>query len=228
MGGQQTISKTGHATSTTISSGGTQTLSGSAVASATLVYAGGEQVLTANATKASLTTLANSGVQRVSAGIASATTIKAGGEQYVTGFGLASATTIDSGGLLVDTLGNAIVSNVTIQLGGTIDFSTLAFVSGATATVNQADLLTIHDGGQTVTLQLAGTYTADQFAVSADGAKGTYVTLSAAHAIGIPPEALPTQAEPGPTPPAPAAAAAAFLPLTPQPPTEPLALPHLS
>jgi autotransporter passenger strand-loop-strand repeat protein len=226
-GGQQTLSN-GHATSTVISAGGTQTLAKSAVASATLIYAGGEQVLTGYGAQASLTTIAKSGVQRVSAGTAVNTLIQAGGQQVVTSDGTATTTTIDSGGRLVDTLGNALVSNVTIQLGGTLDFPTLAFVAGATATVNATDLLTIHDGGQTVTLQLAGTYTADHFAVTADPSGGTYVTLSAAHAIGIPPEALPPQSQPDITNPTPPAPAAALHPITQQTPAEPLFLSHPS
>jgi autotransporter passenger strand-loop-strand repeat protein len=187
-GGVQQVRGTVKADATQIYAGGEQMLSDRARAYATMVYAGGEQLVAGAQATASATTIARSGVQRVTYGSAASATVASGGTQYVTSFGSAEATTLERGGLLVDTLGDAVVSNLAFLLGGTLDLSTLTFVSGATATVNGADVLTVQDGARSTSLQLVGTYAGERFAVTADDKGGSFVTLSAAQDIGMPME----------------------------------------
>ena len=185
-GGVQEARENARADATWISAGGTQTLSDSAQADATTVYAGGEQRVTGARAVASSTRIAGSGMQLVTGGSAVSATIGAGGVQDVTSFGSAEATTLERGGLLMDGLNDAIVSNVTFLQGGTLDFPTLVFVSGASASVNATDVLTVQDGAQSASVQLAGSYTGDRFSVGPDAGSGSFVTLSAAQEIGMP------------------------------------------
>ncbi|MBV9756878.1 MAG: Hint domain-containing protein, partial [Alphaproteobacteria bacterium] len=116
---------------------------------------------------ASHTTIDARAFQDVSAGgIARATAVKKGGIETVVSGGIASGTTLSSGGELVISSGGS-ATLTTVKQGGTIDLATAPFVSGATASLNaKTDVLTIKDGGTTVSLKLAGKYVGEKFRVS--------------------------------------------------------------
>lgn len=68
------------------------------------------------------------------------------------------------------------VNSTTLNIGGAIDVVALVFPSGGPATVNTAtDLLTVNEGGQTYTRQLAGTYSGNSFQLAADVSGGTLI-----------------------------------------------------
>lgn len=100
--------------------------------------------------------------------------ISAGGEQIVSDGSTVTSTTISSGGTLVVGAGGAATD--VIFAGGTLDLTTVGYLSAATPSLNPAtDVLTINGSVQ---VQLAGDYTGDTFYTSNDGQGGTDVTVN--------------------------------------------------
>lgn len=66
---------------------------------------------------------------------------------------------------------------VTIQNGGSIDFSSLAFQSGGSATLEGDPVLTVTEGSTSRSVSLDGNYTGEHFVLSDDGSSGTIATL---------------------------------------------------
>jgi Hint domain len=70
-------------------------------------------------------------------------------------------------------------------IGGSIDATYAAFVSGATASLDAStDVLTFTTGGNTYTYQMAGDYTGEAFQLSADGNGDTLITLTPCYCAG--------------------------------------------
>lgn len=181
-GGAQSLDDFARAAFTQIDSGGVQTVEGDAFALSTQIGAGGKQIVSGPGTGAGIassTVISAQGDQLIEGGSAVAATILSGGLQQAAN-GLAISSLVESGGTLRINAGSA--TDITISIGGTIDYPTVAFVTGASANINAQDLLTVHDGGSVLTLQLQGSYSGDQFQVARDANGGTYVILSAAAA----------------------------------------------
>jgi hypothetical protein len=62
--------------------------------------------------------------------------------------------------------------------GGTIDLGSLAFSGGSAIFNSGSDVLTIIEGEQSATLQLAGSYAGEYFHLAPDGGSGTDITVS--------------------------------------------------
>jgi autotransporter passenger strand-loop-strand repeat protein len=138
---------------------GQQVVSSGGIASGTIVDAGG--------------------VQNVfSGGSAGFTTVGLGGEQEIFGGGSVSGTVVSGGGTEIVAAGGALVSGTIVNSGGTIDIPFLTF-SGGTANVSLSDLLTVTEGANVYTQQLAGDYTGLSFQPLPDLGTGTEVVLSA-------------------------------------------------
>jgi autotransporter passenger strand-loop-strand repeat protein len=192
-GGQQLVFTSGHASGTVISAGGSQFISATGSGVADIVLSGGSQTVSSGGFVIS-TTVSAGGSQFVS-GTASATTISSGGVAYVFLNGFAVSTTILSGGAETISSGgvasNAVVSSgatLTVSSGGllilsgaaaasaisalnfsagSVDFITLAYTAGGTAMLDAAsDILTVTEGANSATLQLAGDYTGYNFTLT--------------------------------------------------------------
>ena len=98
------------------------------------------------------------------------------GFEFVYSGGTTVSTTVNSGGAEVVYSGGS-ASETTLNLSGAIDVAYLPYVAGGSASVNSAGLLTVSDGGQTYTQQLAGTYADANFLLTEDTGGGTLVTL---------------------------------------------------
>ena len=108
-------------------------------------------------------------------GLAVSDTVASGGIQAVQSGGVATATQIDPGGTFL--LAGGAASDIVLSIGGAVDFTALAFATGASAFVDpNTDLLTVSAGGMQASLQLAGDYASDLFQVAGDGAGGTLVS----------------------------------------------------
>jgi autotransporter passenger strand-loop-strand repeat protein len=131
------------------------------------------------------TTISSGGKMTVfSGGTATDTTVSSGGTENVNSGGVASGTTISSGGVL-DILSGGSATDTILQIGGTIDVGYVPYVSGATATLNSStDVLTVTDGGNTLTYQMADSYTGDTFLVSNDSNNNTQITLTPCFCAG--------------------------------------------
>ena len=132
-------------------------------------------------------------------GTAGPTTIDVGATEYVFG-GSPGASTIN-GGLLDLTAGSAGTGPIafagaggTLEIddlttpaapisglaaGDTVDLAALAYASGGSASVNANDLLTVTVGGQSYSLQLAGSTAGETFTLAPDNGTGTLVEASA-------------------------------------------------
>ena len=111
-------------------------------------------------------------------GSAASDMVASGGVQAVQAGGTATGTQVGSGGTLV--LAGGAAGGVQLAIGGAIDFATVTFVPGSTASVAPAtDLLTV--SGTAASLQLAGNYAMDSFLVASDGGAGTLVTAAVAN-----------------------------------------------
>ena len=122
-------------------------------------------------------------------GIASGTEVNNGGRQYVSEAGSAIGTVVNSGGTEIvysyyddyatmDGSGGSDfgAAYTVLNRGGTIDLRSVQYVSGGTATLDPTtDVLTITEGGETYTLQLAGNYAGERFMLS----PGSYGYVSA-------------------------------------------------
>jgi autotransporter passenger strand-loop-strand repeat protein len=126
-------------------------------------------------------------------------TVGSGGTELVLSGGTVASSTIVSGGTEVlapgavvsggisfsGTGGVLVVSGSTMpaasiggfQSGVTIDLANVAFVSGATATLNAGtDVLTVTEAGSSYALQLSGSYLGSNFTLASDGVSGTDIT----------------------------------------------------
>ena len=67
------------------------------------------------------------------------------------------------------------INDTEIEPGATLDLAGLAYVPGATVSLDTpTDLLTIYEGGVSTTLQLFGNYANDRFGISSDLGMGTF------------------------------------------------------
>jgi Hint domain len=90
--------------------------------------------------------------------------------------GTANDTLLGSGGFEVVVSGGTAVST-TVDSGGAIDLANLVFSGGGSAFVDSSDVLSVTEGTDTYTQQLAGNYAGEYFQVSPDTGSGTLVTL---------------------------------------------------
>jgi autotransporter passenger strand-loop-strand repeat protein len=177
----------GSAISAVILRGGTENIASGGTATGTLVSVGGfENISSGGAASNDLITL--SGAQNILAGgSATSTYIFTGGVETVSSGGTVAATTVGSGGEMVLSSGGLAIDPLVIasgslvfSLGGVVDVTSLTYVSGGEANLNSGtDLLTVTEGVETYTLQLAGDYPAgDYFHLAADNDGGTDITLT--------------------------------------------------
>lgn len=90
--------------------------------------------------------------------------------------GVIGSVTVASGG----TINAADISSaggVTIQNGGSIDFSGMAFQSDGSATLEGDPVLTVTEGGVSRSVSIEGNYAGEHFVLSDDGSGGTVATL---------------------------------------------------
>lgn len=114
----------------------------------------------------------------LSGGTTSFSTVSSGGAEYAFSSGTIADTSVDSGGYEIVSSGGAAIST-SIDVSGAIDVAYLAYVGGGSATLNSStDLLTITEGTDSYTQQLAGTYYATEYVTLAAGQYGgTEATL---------------------------------------------------
>jgi autotransporter passenger strand-loop-strand repeat protein len=165
-GGIECVYAGGLAVSTTVSNGGFESVSGG-TASFTTVSSGGSDVVVSGGSDVV-----------VSGGTTVSTTVSNGGFRYVTFGGSATGTTVSSGGTEVLS-STGIATSTTVSLGGAIDVTSLQFVSGGTADLTSASVLSVTEGAHTYTQQLVGDYTGEFFHLSLDPltGSGTLITL---------------------------------------------------
>ena len=174
-GGAIDVQSGGAASGNVINDGAIENVDDGATSRDSYVTDPGQQTVAAGGL--SLGAQVSGGVQTVF-GTANLASVASGGVQIAEAGGTVSATLIGPGGTLDLSGGSA--SRIAVSIGGALDFTSLPFVQGATATVDPStDLLTLNDGASQ-TLQLAGDYSAEAFHVAGDGAAGTLVS-----AIGV-------------------------------------------
>ncbi|GAL98849.1 glycosyltransferase [Acetobacter tropicalis NRIC 0312] len=90
--------------------------------------------------------------------------------------GVIESVTVASGGTInaADILS---AGGVTIQNGGSVDFSGMAFQSEGSATLEGDPILTVTEGGVSSSASLNGDYSGEHFVLSDDGSGGTVATL---------------------------------------------------
>ncbi|MSP02903.1 MAG: hypothetical protein EXR07_17950, partial [Acetobacteraceae bacterium] len=178
-GGLEAVYSGGTASATVVSSGASEFVYSSGLALSVVVSSGGSQTL-------------------YPGGIARGTIVRSLGSQVIFTSGTASGTVVSSGGFAVVSKGGSLTSGVVssggvamifsggtasftaVSRGGTIDLPDLVFSSGGTVVPDPGSgLLSIIEGGNTIQLQLAGTYTGEFFQVAADTGTGTLLTLAA-------------------------------------------------
>ncbi len=191
-GGAQLISSGAVVSSTTISSGGYENVYSNGTAGSTMVAAGGEQYILDGG---SATDTMLYGTQVLFSGaVASETYVGDNAKQYVLAGGSTDFTTIASGGYEIVSSGGT-ATDTLIESGGMLDLAGLIYTSGGTITSStlsqvvqaaarpeasiETTTLTITEGDQTVTLQLAGDYTGEYFhlAPAPGGLSGTILTV---------------------------------------------------
>jgi autotransporter passenger strand-loop-strand repeat protein len=165
LGGAADVSSGAVWSDTTIDGGHEHILSGG-IATVTFVGSFGTQGVGAGGLALD-TTIGDDGVVFVSAGAAAVgTVVQSGGSEVVVSGGLAGGVIVSSGAIL-DLDSGASATNITQLSGGTINLIGLAYVSGGTANLDpNTDVLTIHEGSNTVTLQMSGSYTGEYFHLS--------------------------------------------------------------
>jgi len=171
-----------------IGSGGSAIVGSGGRASAGIV-SGGTLSVNSGGTLTSVTAEA-SGYLYLNSGVTvDGATVDNGGTVYVAPGATVEGTDVTSGGVLnlfpgepSFELASGTAGATTLAAGGAIDLEYLTYVSGATASVNGSDLLTVIAGAGSATLQLAGNYNGESFAVTAGVASdlsfeaGTLVT----------------------------------------------------
>ena len=174
-GGSQVISTGGSATSAVVSSGGAEYVSSGGVASGTTISNGGSQFVYVSGSAVGAV-VDSGGAEYVSlGGVASGTTVAGGGSEIVFSGGSAVGTVVSSGGVEV-VHGGGVATSTTVEHGGEIDLADLKF-SGGTANINGSDVLTVTEGANTYTQQLAGSYAGEVVSLSADAGGGTLADI---------------------------------------------------
>jgi autotransporter passenger strand-loop-strand repeat protein len=187
LSGDLNVLSGGSAVSAVVLSGGYENVSSGGTATGTLVSVGGfENISSGGVTSNDLITL--SGAQDILAGgSATSTYILTGGLEIVSSGGTADATTVGSGGEMILSSGGLAIDPLVIAsgslvftLGGIVDVTSLTYVSGGEANLNSGtDLLTVTEGAQTYSLQLAsGEASGEYFHLGADKNGGTDITLT--------------------------------------------------
>jgi autotransporter passenger strand-loop-strand repeat protein len=167
--GSQTASSGGFAIGDTVMSGGQEWIVAGGSATNIIVSSGGQLVVSG---------IAGSGA------VSDGATVLSGGTDIVSAGGAATSTTIANGGTLIVSSG-ATTSDTILQMGGTIDVAYVPYVSGATAALNSStDVLTVTDGGNTLTYQMADSYAGDTFYVTKDSTNQTQITLTPCFCTG--------------------------------------------
>ncbi len=172
----------GTTVSTSVGSGGTEAVYDHGVAAVTSVSSGGFQFVFSGG-KATSATVGSGGFGIVSAGgTAISTSVDNGGIEIVSSGAATSFTTVSSGGFQAVSAVNSVTST-TVDVGGSIVILDFAFSDGGTATVDSStDVLSVTEGLNTYTQQLAGTYLAtDSFTLlpgSDEFTGGTQVELT--------------------------------------------------
>ena len=184
----QYIYSGGIAGDTFVTSDGYQEVYGGGVVFGTFLTSGSQYVYSGG--MAAGTVVNMGGYQEIDGyGIASGTEVNNGGRQYVSEAGSAIGTVVNSGGTEIvysyyddyatmDGSGGSDfgAAYTVLNRGGTIDLRSVQYVSGGTATLDPTtDVLTITEGGETYTLQLAGNYAGERFMLS----PGSYGYVSA-------------------------------------------------
>ncbi len=116
------------------------------------------------------------GRENLLGGLAVGTTVASGGVQNVN-TGSAVQTMVQSGGIEAIQNTGAVVSGTTLAAGGRIDLTFLAPDPAGTVTLDAGDVLTVTENGSSYTQVLAGDYTGEYFHLTADYARGSFVTL---------------------------------------------------
>jgi autotransporter passenger strand-loop-strand repeat protein len=156
----------GTASGTVVSAGGTQYVGSAAVVKATVVDSGGKQQIGGTTSYAYDYAPGTTVSVNLSGGTASGTTVNSDGTEIVSSGGTASGTTVNSGGL-VQVVSGGSITGTDLLSGGTINLEYATYSAGATAVLNAGtDVLTVTDGGNTYTLQMAGSYTGEGFEVT--------------------------------------------------------------
>jgi autotransporter passenger strand-loop-strand repeat protein len=184
-GGIETVFVSATETGGTVSSGGEISVNG-AMTGETILAGGNYFIgpLSGGLGLATSTTVFGTGHVE-SGSTETADKIQSGGIDIISSGGTASATTVNSGGVLVISSGGSAI-DTNLQYGGTIDATYVPYVSGATATLNSStDVLTVTDGANTLTYQMAGAYaTGDTFLVSSDTNGDSQITLTPCFCTG--------------------------------------------
>ncbi|KAA8387252.1 glycosyltransferase [Acetobacter sp. DmW_136] len=90
--------------------------------------------------------------------------------------GVIESVTVASGGR-INAADISSAGGVTIQNGGSIDFSGMTFQSGGSASLEGDPVLTVTEGSVSRSVSLDGDYAGEHFALSDDGSGGTVATL---------------------------------------------------
>ncbi|HEX7390171.1 MAG TPA: Hint domain-containing protein, partial [Acidiphilium sp.] len=176
-GGAEYVGSGATVSGTVLNSGGTQQVGGTTSFTYYLGHATSPSVVYLSGGVVSGTSVNDGAHQNVeSGGTSVATAITNSGVETVFDSGTASGTTVSSGGDLVVQSGGTI-TGTGLLAGGTIDLAYAAFASGASATLGGSDVLTVHDGASSYTLQMAGDYTGEYFHLANDGNGGTDITV---------------------------------------------------
>lgn len=173
-GGSFGVNAGGTGIGTIVSNGGTETVGGTA--RGTIVTSRSTEVVDPGGVTSG-TAISGGGQQLInSSGVASGAVV--GGLQVIMAGGVAVSATITSGGEQ-RILSGGVASASVLNVGATLRPIGLNFVSGGTATLDQAtDLLTVNDGGQTYTQQLSGNYAGDTFQLASAANGGLLITVN--------------------------------------------------
>jgi autotransporter passenger strand-loop-strand repeat protein len=181
-GGSQTISSDGYAVSTTVLSGGTEFVSWLGTTDHTTVSAGGTEVIDGEGGDAFYTTLSSGGTMILyDGGFAEYTAVSAGGTEVASSgitFDGSEATLVIHGTTLPTTILGGLTS------GGIIDLADVAYASTGSVSLDANDVLTVTEGAQGYTLQLAGDFSYASFQMISDTNGGTEILVNPCYREG--------------------------------------------
>lgn len=177
FGGTEVVSRGGNAYQDQVYSTGIEVISSGGSAVGDTVYQGG--LITVTSGGSTQATVLDGGVETLF-GKANDTFLNSNGTMVVSG--VASNSYINSGGTL-DVYNLAVNNNenggsLVVQALGSVAFTWLAYNSGGTASIDGNDLLTVNEGTNSATLQLAGDYQGEGVILSAYSGGGTEVTIA--------------------------------------------------
>ena len=147
----------------------------------TLVSAGFQTISNGGVARA---TIVKGGIQEVFGGGTARGTVVRAGDLILDSGGVASGAVVGGGAEIISSGGSATLTN--LKIGGAIDVTFLPFVSGGTVSLNATThVLTVNEGGNTYTQQLAGHYTGERFQLAPDAtSSGTDITVVPCFAAG--------------------------------------------